>query len=317
MSTVNATMNDSMVVLECEMRAFIRPDSSLIWEGPGGQRIASGTDKHQITFSDGSSLTAANGGGELVPSRVSTLVISNPEPSDAGTYTCRVLGVTNAVVAIDLLVDDLSGMETTESTTANSSNNSIFPVIGAVLGSAAIIIMILAGILAVVCGVIYAQNKSRTVCTSSKDAGVPQPVYDYIDLPELKDDHDQGVDHPPNQVNSNDGDAVMERNEAYGLSPYYEDYCDLNDSSSAADISRDSSTIVIARNEAYGQVNSNDGDAVMERNEAYGLSPCALDEDYCDMNDSSSAADISGRIIIVSNEAYGTNCPSAKTDVIV
>ena len=105
MSTVNATMNDSMVAIECEMRAYIRPDSSLIWEGPGGQRIAGGTGKHQITFSDGSPTTAADGGGELVPSRVSTLVISNPEPSDAGTYTCRVVGATNPVVAIDLLVD--------------------------------------------------------------------------------------------------------------------------------------------------------------------------------------------------------------------
>ena len=246
-----STVNDSMVVLECEMRAFIRPDSSLIWEGPDGQRIAGGTGKHQITFSDGSPMTAANGSGELVPSRVSTLVISNSEPSDAGTYTCRVLGVSNAVVTIDLLVDGLRGMETTESTTANSSNNSIFPVIGAVLGSAAIIIVILAGILAVVCGVIYAQNKSRTVCASNRDAGDPQPVYDYIDLPH------QSVDCPPNQVNRNDGDAVMERNEAYGLSPYYEDYCDLNDtvSSSAADISRDCGTIIIARNEAYGANN--------------------------------------------------------------
>ena len=91
-------------------------------------------------------------------------------------------------------------------------------------------------------------------------------MYDYIDLPELNDDHDQSVDYPPNQVNWNDGDAMMERNEAYDLSPY------------------------------------------------------TLDEDYCDMNDSSSAADInrdSGRIIIARNEAYGTNCPSAKTDVIV
>ena len=35
-------------------------------------------------------------------------------------------------------------------------------------------------------------------------------------------------------------------------------------------------------------------DAVMERNEAYCLSPCALDEHYCDLNgsSSSSAADI-------------------------
>ena len=46
--------------------------------------------------------------------------------------------------------------------------------------------------------------------------------------------------------------AVMERNEAYDLSPY-EDYCDLNDSSSAADSNRGSSRIIIARNEAYGE----------------------------------------------------------------
>ena len=110
MSAVNATIDDGVVVLECEMRAYIRPDSSLIWEGPGGQRIAGGTGKHQITFSDGSQGTAANGSAELVPSRVSTLVISNPEPSDTVTYTCRVLGVTNPV-AIDLLVDSLRGIE--------------------------------------------------------------------------------------------------------------------------------------------------------------------------------------------------------------
>ena len=51
-------------------------------------------------------------------------------------------------------------------------------------------------------------------------------------------------------------------------------------------------------------------DAVMERNEAYGLSSCALDEDYCDLIDNSSAADSnrdSGRIIIARNEAYGEN----------
>ena len=259
MNTINATMSDSMVALECEMRAYIRPDSSLIWERPGGQRIAGGTGKHQITFSDGSPLTAANGSQELVPSRVSTLIISNPEPSDAGTYTCRVLGVINAAVAIDLLVDGLRGIKNpditgttrfdaqtestiigttisdaqtestiistttsddsdaqTESTTAISSSSSIFPVIGAVLGSVAIVVLILAGILvSVVCGVIRAQNRSRNVYVSNKDAGIPQPVYDHIDLPELKDDNDQrGVDRryngPPNQVNRNGGDDYNE-----------------------------------------------------------------------------------------------------------
>ena len=82
----------------------------------------------------------------------------------------------------------------------------------------------------------------RSQCTTS-----------YIDLPELKDDHDQSInDRPPNQVNWNDRDAVMERNEAYDLSPYTfdEDYCDLNDSSSAAASNRDSSRIIVARNEA-------------------------------------------------------------------
>ena len=70
-SAVMATMNDSIILLlalYCEMRGFIRPDSSLIWEGPGGQKISGGMGKHQITFSDGSPGAAANGGGVLVPS---------------------------------------------------------------------------------------------------------------------------------------------------------------------------------------------------------------------------------------------------------
>ena len=54
---------------------------------------------------------------------------------------------------------------------------------------------------------------------SNKDAGVPQPVYDYIDLPELKDDNDRGVDRryngPPNQVNWNDGDEIKDDAEIY------------------------------------------------------------------------------------------------------
>ena len=220
MSTVNATMDDGTVALECEMRAYIRPDSSLIWEEPDGWRITGGTGKYRITFSDGLPLTAANGSGYLVPSRVSTLVISNPEPSDTGTYTCRVVGISNAVVAIDLLVvDGLRGITTrfdsqTESTTTNSENSPISLVIGAVLSSVAVV-LILAGILiVVVCGVIRAQNRSRNVYVSNKDAGIPQPVYDHIDLPELKNDDDRGVDchynGPPNQINWNDGDDYNE-----------------------------------------------------------------------------------------------------------
>ena len=267
MSTVNATMNDSMVALECEMKAFIRTDSSLIWERPGGQRITNGTGKHQITFSDGSPSTAANGGGELVPSRVSTLVISNPEPSDAGTYTCRVLDVTDAVVTIDLLVDGLRGIETTdiidtdttrsdaaqtESTTASSSNNSIFPVIGAVLGTIAVVVLIIAGILAVaVCSVIRAQNRSKKVYVSNKDTGIPQPVYDYIDLPEHKDSHGQRVDHrysgPSNQVNWNDGDDYDE------IKDNAEIYDEIRDTRVRDDDTYDSIKIVITAGAKCGE----------------------------------------------------------------
>ena len=274
MSTVNATMNDSMVALECEMRAFIRPDSSLIWEGPGGQRIASGTGKHQITFSDGLQDAAVNGSaGVFVPSRVSTLVISNPEPSDAGTYTCRVVGVTNAVVAIDLLVDGIRGIETTdiidtesdttrsdaaqtESTTASSSTNSIFPVIGAVLGTIAVVVLIIAGILAVaVCGVIRAQNRSRKVYVSNKDTGIPQPVYDYIDLPVHKDSHDQRVDHrysgPSNQVNWNNGDDYDE------IKDNAEIYDEIRDTRERDDDNYDSIKIVItAGTKCSGRIDS-------------------------------------------------------------
>ena len=109
-----ATMDDSTVVLECEMRAYIRPDSSLMWEGPRGRTIAGGTGKYQITFSDGSPGNAANGGGELVPSRVSMLTITNPEPSDAGTYTCSVVDTTEAVT-MELAVNGSASQSTSTS----------------------------------------------------------------------------------------------------------------------------------------------------------------------------------------------------------
>ena len=234
MNTVNATVDDSAIELHCEMRAYIRPDSSLIWEGPGSRIITGGTGKHQITFSDGTPGTAANGSALLVPSRVSTLTITNPEPSDAGTYTCRVVDIE---VNINLLVDRLRGMETADiisttvstagtseagSITASTSNNQIFQIVGAIVGVVAVVTLILAGMLAViVCRVFRTQRESRKVHVSiAKGAGVQQPVYDYIDLPEHKLDHDHGsagVDRRysglPNQVskeNDRDYDEIKD-----------------------------------------------------------------------------------------------------------
>ena len=104
--------SDPAAVLSCEMMAYIQPDSSLLWEGPSDRRITGGTGKYQIVFSDGSPRAAVNGSSDLVPSRVSTLTITNPEPSDAGTYTCTVMGTTEAVT-IELTVNESISQSTT------------------------------------------------------------------------------------------------------------------------------------------------------------------------------------------------------------
>ena len=109
---VCASSKDASVELACEMRQYIRPDNFLTWEGPGSQVITSGTNRRQIVFSDGLPNAAiAIGIFNFVPSRISTLVISNPEPADTGTYTCRVIGMSQ-VVAIEL---EVNGSDTIES----------------------------------------------------------------------------------------------------------------------------------------------------------------------------------------------------------
>ena len=98
---VTAFSTDNSVELTCEMSGFIRPDESLTWVGPEGQTITSG-----ISFSNNASSpeAAADGSDVLVPSRISTLVISNPVASDSGNYTCRVSDTLQSVT-IELFVN--------------------------------------------------------------------------------------------------------------------------------------------------------------------------------------------------------------------
>ena len=118
---VQASSQDDNVELACEMRKYVRSDNFLMWEGPGSQTITNGINRRQIVFTDGSPNQAANGSVNLVPSRVSTLVISNPEPADAGTYTCRVMGTSQAVT-IQLVVNgSVSADPTSESILATTS----------------------------------------------------------------------------------------------------------------------------------------------------------------------------------------------------
>ncbi len=122
---VMATTADSTVELSCEMRAFIRPDSSLIWEGPDNQRLTGGTGKYQITFSNGSSNAAVNGTLQLVPSRVSTLTVYDPEKSDQGVYTCSIMN-SNKTIDLVMMINDAKTAPATIEKVKSSSKSGLY-----------------------------------------------------------------------------------------------------------------------------------------------------------------------------------------------
>ena len=268
-STVAPSVNDSSVDLSCEMSAFIRPDSSLIWEGPGGRRITDeGTGRYHITFSDGSPEQAVNRSTELVPSRVSTLTVFNLEPSDAGDYTCSVIG-TDQAITIQLILDDseaifaatapsdnlIPGPEdeatyTTISTPILIEPTSLIPII---VGSVAGVLCLLAIVLSffILC-ILFKHKRSKQALNITTSYNYP--IYDYpTHLPE--DNDYQVVDKRTIANGGMISDAVMERNEAYGLSPCAldEDYCELSGTSPSVDFNGGGDRIIVARNEAYGE----------------------------------------------------------------
>ena len=90
-SNVTAYNSDSSVELECEMTLYVRADEDLQWFR-GSEMIDSRNDRYTISYRNGLTGAAQNGGNVTVPGRVSVLTISNPQLSDSGTYTCRILG---------------------------------------------------------------------------------------------------------------------------------------------------------------------------------------------------------------------------------
>ena len=88
---MTAYSNESEVELQCEMTLYIRADEDLQWFN-GSTMITSGTNRHTISYHNGTAHAAQNGGNIFIPGRVSVLTISNPQQSDAGTYSCRILG---------------------------------------------------------------------------------------------------------------------------------------------------------------------------------------------------------------------------------
>ena len=80
--------NATGVSLSCEMSLYLRPDEDLQWFRDG-QSITSGSGRHSITYTDGSG-EGQFGGDAIGSSRISTLVISQPQTTDSGTYTCAI-----------------------------------------------------------------------------------------------------------------------------------------------------------------------------------------------------------------------------------
>ena len=89
-SNTMATLDNATdVSLSCEMSFYLRPDEDLQWFR-GEERITGNTEKYTITYSDGSPALGQFGGDTIGSSQVSTLVISGPQISDSGTYTCAI-----------------------------------------------------------------------------------------------------------------------------------------------------------------------------------------------------------------------------------
>ena len=80
--------NATEVALSCEVSLYLHPDEDLQWFR-GEQQIASDAAKHTITYTDGSG-QGQFGENAIGTSRVSTLVISQPQMTDSATYTCAI-----------------------------------------------------------------------------------------------------------------------------------------------------------------------------------------------------------------------------------
>ena len=105
MNNLTAHTSDSKVELACEMTLYVRADEDLQWFRDS-EMIVNGTCRYTVSYRNGLTEAALNGGNVTIPGRVLVLTISNPQLSDSGTYTCRILG-TEQSANVQLSVEDV------------------------------------------------------------------------------------------------------------------------------------------------------------------------------------------------------------------
>ena len=279
-STVTVTTNtdNERAELSCEMSAFIRADSSLIWEGPNARRITAdgAMNKYQITFSNGTADRSVNGTRPLAPSRVSTLYISNLEPSDTGDYTCSVVG-TDQAVSISLVVDgansaddvDASGSIITTTDLLSTTpllvgGTNLTAVIAGSVAAALGLLVILTIATVALCTLVYKNKRVyKAGTTVISDNNYVYPIYDYPTniLANLNNEYKTVNIRSTDANNTSVGGHSIEdlhRIEAYAVSNLKnENSYDFTDDNSDG-MSHGSTDIILERNEAYGEVVSKD-----------------------------------------------------------
>ena len=104
------TYNDSLEIrLGCDLAGYIREDSTILWFDPSNETIGmAGGSKYEVEYTKGVHV-AQIGELETMSSKVSSIVISDPELSDSGVYTCRLEG-TGISDEVNLTVLEVQGM---------------------------------------------------------------------------------------------------------------------------------------------------------------------------------------------------------------
>ena len=116
--------NATNISLSCEMSLYLRPDEDLQWFR-GGELITGNTEKYTIIYNNGTPLMGQFE-GVLGSSRISTLVISEPQMSDSGTYTCA---IRNTEHSQDIQLTIESAGMINDSVDAEDPTNEVYPTI--------------------------------------------------------------------------------------------------------------------------------------------------------------------------------------------